>query len=301
MKKLVFGFAILFGGMQASAQQLHFMSQFLQHNTMYNPAASGMNGTNRVGVSHRSMWATFPGNPKTTMIYGDFNLEKYNSGISSYLYRDETGPTTRTGLQLGYSYHINAANNRDRFGIGLELRGLQYAIDKVKLAESLGQQDPAVGGAANKFAVDAGFGLYYTNQKLTISAAASQLIQSRLQLADVPNAKQGGKLYRHYNISANYKIQTGDDIFVIPFFMTRLIENAPSEFDFGAKVDYQDKLWWALNMRINQFWSIQCGAKIMQRIRASYSYDYYSAPISIFMPGSGAHEVGIQFDLKNKK
>jgi hypothetical protein len=75
MKKLVFGLALLFGGMQASAQQLHFMSQFMQHNTMYNPAASGMNGANRVGVSHRSMWASFPGNPKTTMIYGDFNLE----------------------------------------------------------------------------------------------------------------------------------------------------------------------------------------------------------------------------------
>lgn len=297
MRKLFLGIAVLVYGMQSNAQQLHFMSQFMQHNTMYNPAAAGMNVTNRVGVAHRSLWSAFPGNPKTTMVYGDFELKKYNSGVSSYLYRDETGPTSRTGIQLAYAYHINAANNRDRFGIGLELRGLQYAIDKVKLAESLGA-DPTVGGAANKFAMDAGFGVYYTNNKLTVGAAVSQLMQSKLQLADVPNIKQGGRLYRHYNITANYKIQTGDDIFIHPFFMARLIENAPSEFDLGAKVDYQDKLWWALNMRFNQFWSIQCGAKIMQRIRASYSYDYYTSPISIFMAGSGAHEIGLQFDLK---
>jgi type IX secretion system PorP/SprF family membrane protein len=149
-----------------------------------------------------------------------------------------------------------------------------------------------------EIAFDAGFGVYFTNEKLSIGAAASQLIGAKLQLTDVPNTTLGGRLYRHYNFSANYKIQTGEDVFVVPFTMVRLIENSPTEVDLGAKVDYQDKIWWALDWRVNQFWSLQAGMKLFQRVRASYSYDYYTSPINIY--SDGAHEVGLQFDLKKK-
>ena len=82
--------------------------------------------------------------------------------------------------------------------------------------------------------------------------------------------------------------------------MVRVIENAPSEFDFGLRMDYQDKLWWGMNWRVRQFWSLQAGLKIMNRVRLSYSYDYYVSPISVFTTGSGAHEIGLQFDMKKK-
>jgi type IX secretion system PorP/SprF family membrane protein len=299
MRKIVLLALIVFGASAIQAQQIHFMSQLLQHNTMYNPAAAGMSAKNRVGVAYRSMWASFPGNPKTTMLYGDFELKKFNSGIATYLYRDETGPTSRTGVQLAYAYHINSRNEKSKFSIGLELRGFQYALDKTKLSSTLAS-DPAISGAQNKFALDAGLGVYWTNDKLTAGVAVSQLIQSKLELAEVANANISGKLYRHYNFNANYKIQTGDDIYLIPFFMARVIENSPSEFDLGVKLDYQDKLWWALNWRANQLWSLQAGAKILQRLRLSYSYDIYNSPISAFEAGSGSHEVALQFDLKKK-
>lgn len=299
MRKLLLTLTIIGALFTAKSQQLHFMSQYLQHNSMYNPAAAGITKKNMVGVSYRSMWSSFPGNPKTYMIYGDFELKKLKAGIGTYIYRDETGPTSRTGIQLAYSYHIKARNDKSRFGIGLELRGLQYAIDKNKLSASLGS-DPVLGSAENKFAVDAGAGLYWTNDKLTAGVAVSQLIQSKLKLADVPNAKEGGKLYRHYNFTANYRLQTGDDIFLIPNAMVRVIENSPSEFDFGTRLEYQDKVWWGLNWRVRQFWSLQAGVKILQRVRASYSYDYYVSPIGVFTSGSGAHEVGLQFEFGKK-
>jgi type IX secretion system PorP/SprF family membrane protein len=299
MRKIALLAFIVFAASMAQAQQLHFMSQLMQHNTMYNPAAAGMSANNRVGVAYRSMWASFPGNPKTTLIYGDFDLKKFNSGIATYLYRDETGPTSRTGVQLAYAYHIKSKSEKSKFSIGLELRGFQYALDKTKLSTTLAS-DPAISGAQNKFAVDAGLGVYWTNNKLTAGVAVSQLIQSKLELAEVANANISGKLYRHYNFNANYKIQTGEDVYLIPFFMARVIENSPSEFDLGVKLDYQDKLWWALNWRANQLWSLQAGAKILQRLRLSYSYDIYNSPISAFEAGSGSHEVALQFDLKKK-
>lgn len=299
MRKITILIALIFFLQTGFSQQLHFTSQYLQHNSMYNPAAAGFTDNGMVGFSYRSQWGSFPGNPRTYMLYGDFSLKKLKAGIGAYIYRDETGPTSRTGIQLAYSYHIRTGEN-SHFAAGLELRLLQFAVDKSKISDALGSNDPLLGGDDKKIGIDAGAGVYWTNNKLSIGAAVSQLIQSKLQLANVPNSKEGGKLYRHYNFTANYRIQTGEDIYIIPNAMFRAIEHSPSEFDFGAKVDYQDKIWWALNWRVKQFWSIQAGFKLFQRVRLTYSYDYYQTPISYFAGGSGAHEIGLQFGFKKK-
>lgn len=295
--KLILSFFLVVATLSTQAQQLHFTSQYLQHNSMYNPAAAGMSTKDFVGVSYRDMWSSFPGNPRTFMVYGDASLKKLNAGVGAYLYRDETGPTSRTGAQFAYSYHVKSKNEKNKFGLGLELRALQFAIDKTKLSAALGN-DPILGGASSKFGIDAGAGAYFTNGKLSAGAAVSQLIESKLELANVPNSTSGTKLYRHYNITANYKIQTGDDIFLIPNARVRMIENSPSEYEFGMNVNYQEKLWWGLNWRVKQYWSIQAGFKLMQRVGLTYSYDYYQTPISVFSGGSGAHELGIKFDMK---
>jgi type IX secretion system PorP/SprF family membrane protein len=279
------------------AQQLHFTSQYLQHNAMYNPAAAGISNKSMVGLSYRSMWSSFPGNPKTFMVYGDAELKKLNAGIGAYLYRDETGPTSRTGVQLAYSYHVKSRNEKNKLGLGLELRALQFAIDKSKLTAALGN-DPVLSGSSNKVGIDAGAGVYFTNGTFSAGAAVSQLIQSKLELANVPNSKQGGKLYRHYNFNANYRIPTGDDIFLIPNVLVRVIENSPSEYEMGLNVNYKETIWWGLAYRVDQYWSIQAGFKMLKRAGLTYSYDYFQSPISIFTGGSGAHELGLRFDLK---
>ena len=154
MRKFLLAVLMMVSFSAANSQQLHFMSQYMQHNSMYNPAAAGMSTNDKIGFSYRNMWSAFPGNPKTTMVYGDFDLKKLNAGIASYLYRDETGPTSRTGVQVAYSYHIKPRNNKSKFGIGLELRGLQYRIDQSKL--NFVAAEPITGGS--KFVVDAGAG-----------------------------------------------------------------------------------------------------------------------------------------------
>lgn len=280
------------------------MSQYLQHNSMLNPAAAGLSDKNKVGVSYRNQWSSFPGNPKTFMLYTDVNLPKLKAGIGAYLYKDETGATSRNGIQLAYSYHIISKNEKHKFGIGLELRGLQFAIDKNKI--KAGNSDPAIGpividpvfaGASSKFGIDAGAGVYYTNGKLSAGAAVSQIIQSKLQLTNVPNANLAGKLYRHYNFILNYEIPAGDNISLIPNMLLRVVEHAPAEFEAGVKLDYKEKLWVAILHKVKQSYSLQMGFKLQEKINVSYSYDAYNTPISAFDGGSGAHEIGLRYDF----
>jgi len=297
MKKIALAASLAVTASLAHAQQLHFTSQYLQHNAMYNPAAAGITDVTSVGVSYRSMWSAFSGNPRTFIVYGDANWKKLKAGIAGYVYRDVTGPTNRTGLQLAYSKHIISRDERHKVGLGLELRALQFGIDRSKLTDALGS-DPVLSGASNKIALDAGAGIYYTNGNLSGGIAVSQLIGSKLKLADVPNATDRARLYRHYNFTVNYLWQTGENIRLIPNFMLRLIEHAPAEFDFGCKLDYQEKLWWALNWRVRQFWSAQVGFRLLQKVSIGYAYDYYQAPITLFNAGSNAHELSLRFDVK---
>jgi type IX secretion system PorP/SprF family membrane protein len=302
MKKITLIACILiFTGSLAQAQQLHFMSQYLQHNSMINPAAAGMGEKNFIGISHRNQWSSFPGSPTTTMVYGDFKLTDLNAGVAGYLYQDKTGPTSRTGAQLAYSYQIISKSKKQKLGLGLELRGLQYGIDKGKLLSALGANDPALAGATSKFGIDAGAGVYYADEKLAVGVAVSQLIQSKLQLSDVPNATTSGRLYRHYNVSANYKIDGGDGIYIIPNALFRLVQNAPSEFQAGCKLDYKDLLWVNILATYRQSYSLQFGFTVLQKLRVSYAYDAYSQVLSsAFQNGAAGHEIGLRFDLKRK-
>ena len=299
MRKLllsVFAVTLYFAG---QSQQLEFTSQYLQHNSMYNPAAAGIANKDLIGVSYRDMWSSFPGNPKTYMVYADVNVPKMRSGFGGYVYRDETGAISRTGVQLAYSYHVTGKNPKNKLGLGIELRGLQFAIDKNKISESLGN-DPILAGDNSKFGIDAGAGIYYTNDALSVGAAVNQLIGSKLTLADVPGSNESGRLYRHYNFIGSYKVNTGGDIYLIPHTMVRVIENSPIEYDFGVLANYNEKIWWGLDWRVNQSWSIQAGFRLMQKLSLTYSYDYYKTPLSVFNAGSGAHEIGLQFGFKKK-
>jgi len=287
-------FFILAGA--AEAQQLHFTSIFQQHNTMYNPAAAGFTGHGVIGSTYRSMWSAFPGNPRTFMVYGDAYWEKKNSGFAGYLYKDITGPTSRTGLQFAYSYHIKTGNN-SKLGIGIELRGLQYALDKAKLTDALGS-DLVLAGNNTSFKLDGGAGVYFTNGKFSAGAAVSQLIQSKLAFNDVPNATERAKLYRHFNFTANYVIETGGGTHLTPNMLVRYIPNAPVEYDLGARIDYEQKIWWAITWRVRHFWSLQAGLRIFDRLGLTYAYDYYNSPFSDFNTGNNAHEVGLRFDFK---
>jgi type IX secretion system PorP/SprF family membrane protein len=299
MKKIIITAILISSMLTAAAQQLHFTSLYQQHNSMYNPAAAGMSDNKAIlGMSYRSMWSTFPGNPKTFMVYADADWNKMNAGIAGYIYRDVTGPTSRTGMQLAYSYHIKTgADEKRKLGLGLELRTVQFAIDKAKLQDALAN-DPVLSGADSKLKLDAGAGVYYTNGKLSAGAAVMQLIQSKLSLAEVNNATLRARLYRHYNFTVNYMFNTGEDIYVIPNAMVRMIEHSPTEYEFGCKVDYQDKIWWNLLMRVKQFWSAQIGFKLFKKVGLGYCYDYYVTPLSQFTDKYHSHEFSFRFDLK---
>lgn len=278
-----------------SAQQLQTSSLYDMQGIFHNPSRAGV-GTNMVGVSYRTQWSSFSGSPKTATVFGSFNLPSLKIGLGGYIYNDKTGPTSRTGVQLAFAKHI-PMNNDAVFSLGIEARGQQYSIDKAKLSATLGA-DPAIAGADNRFVFDAGFGISYTGKRLQLGAAASQLVQSKLDFYSGNTTRsEEGRLYRHYYFHGGYKWNADKLTTITPNFLVIYMPNAPTEYQFGARVEHSEKFWWGASYRLKQSWMLSAGVHVNKKLTIGYSFDIYQTPASIYDAGSNAHEVLMRFNF----
>ncbi len=277
-----------------SAQQLFKITQYTQHNFLYNPAAAGANDKASVGFTYRSMWSGMPGGPKTAFIYGDKYFAKKKTGIALAAYTDKTGPTSRTGGIVDLSYSIDFENGkRLMFGLGGEL--MQYKIDKAEIADAI-PGDPLLSGSGTSFVGDANTGIYYKSPTLNIGASAMQIIQTNLNLVkDTKGENNVGKLYRHYFFTANYNIQVDEDNVLIPNVLVKYLPNAPTEYEAGLRLEYQQLLYVGFNYHYKQDLSGYFGVFVDKQCSIGYSFDRYNKPLDLFDGGNLAHEISIRY------
>lgn len=296
MKKYILIMLVMGTVTELSAQQLQISSMYDLQGVFHNPSTAGVNNS-MVGVSYRTQWSGISGSPKTATFFGSFDIPKLNIGLGGYVYNDKTGPTSRTGLELAFAKHI-ATNNGGVFSVGLEARGQQYTLDRNKLTTTLGS-DPAIGTADNKFMFDAGFGLSYTGKKLQLGASVSQLVQSKLDFyTGNLTRNEEGRLYRHYYFHGKYTWRTDENTTITPNFLVVYLPNAPTEYQFGARVEHKEIFWWGVGYRVKQSFMLSAGVNINKKFTVGYSFDIYSTPLSVFDAGSNSHELLMRYNLK---
>jgi type IX secretion system PorP/SprF family membrane protein len=297
LKRFIIFNLLLFFVTAAYSQQLMTASLYDMHGNLHNPAAAGAGKHSVVGVSYRTMWEGIDGGPKTAILFGSGYLKGSNLGIGGYVYSDKTGPTKRTGLQAAVAYHIGLANDAT-FSIGIEGRFQQFSIDKGKLMQSLGTNDPVLAGDDSRFKGDAGFGLAYNGKKLQVGASVSQLIQSKLDFYTGNLSRtEEGRLYRHFYLHGSYQVFTDGTTKLIPNVLFIYLPNAPLEFQGGVRVEYKDLLWWGLALRARQSWMVSGGIKIQKKFTIGYCFDIYSTPLSVFDGGHNGHELLLKYQF----
>jgi type IX secretion system PorP/SprF family membrane protein len=297
MKKII-TVIIAFAALKTNAQQIQTSSLFDLQGMIHNPSLAGSNGS-LIGGSYRTQWNEISGSPKTAMVFGSFDLPSLKIGLGGYLYNDETGPTSRRGVQLAFAKHIPVGDDA-RFSLGIEAKGLQYSIDRSKLSATLGS-DPALGNSDNKFKFDAGFGISYNSKKWQVGAAVSQLIQSKLDFyTGNLTSGQEARLYRHYYLHALYRWATDESNVVTPHAQFIYLPNAPLEFQAGVRVDHKQLFWGGLGFRWKQSLTASAGFYVNKKLMLGYSFDLYRNPVSVFDAGGGdAHEIMLRYKFKN--
>lgn len=300
MKKIIYFIVLSVSISVADAQQLHTSSLYDLQGTLHNPAMAGMSPSNFIGASYRSQWNGFSGAPKTTNVFGSFALPDKLIGLSGYLYNDVTGPSSRSGVQFAFAKHLPVSDGSGKFSIGIETRLFQFGIDKNKLAATLGS-DPILAGSQTRTKFDAGLGLAYSNDKFQVGISVAQMIQSKLDFytgSATPSTQ--GRLYRHFYLHSNYRIDAGGGTTIIPNFLLIYLPNISStEFQIGARVE-RNLFWWGLGLRSQQSFMLSAGINVNKNLNIGYGYDNYINPISTFDGNATGHELLLRYKFSKK-
>ena len=279
----------------ADAQQIFAISQYMQHNFIYNPAAAGAADNPSVGALYRKMWSGIDGGPQTTILYGDTYFEKKKTGLSVFVYDDQTGPTSRVGGQVNLSYSVNLGNDKSKrlmFGLGGSF--LQYNIDKSQLAEDLSSDPMWASLPGSKITGDAAAGIYLKTPTINAGISAEQILQSSLNNYSTNTSLQA-MLYRHYFLMADYNIQTDDEDVLIPNILIKYQPNAPVDYQGGVKLMHDDFLWIGMGYHYKQSYSVYAGVKVAHKLEIGYAYDQYQTPLSQFDAGGGGNEISLRY------
>lgn len=298
LKSIISFSLLLVLGNTTHAQQIFTISQFTQHNFLFNPAAAGASDDASIGATYRKMWAGIDGGPQTTLLYFDKYFEKKKAGLAVVLYDDKTGPTSRSGGQVNLSYSIDMQQGR-RLMFGLAGNVMQYKINKAVLQQYI-PNDPLLAGSDNTIKADAAAGVYYKSPTLNLGFSVQQLVQSKFNYIKTNN-NPSGKLYRHFYLMGSYNWKVDEDNVLIPNAMVQYLPNAPVYYSAGVRLEHRDMFWVGGNYHHQQSYSLFAGVKVDHKLAIGYAFDQYSTPLSIFDDGSGAHEISLRYFLKGKK
>lgn len=277
------------------SQQVFKVSQFVQHNYIYNPAATGANEESSLGVATRKMWSGIAGGPQTNIVFGDTYFSKMKTGLGVVLYSDKTGPTSRTGGQINLSYSINFKDDK-RLMFGLQGIFMQYRIDKGSFAHYI-PNDPLLLSSSNEMKGDAGAGIYYKSNTLNVGFSVQQLMQSKLNFLKTSSNSEG-KLYRHYFAGGHYNIRTDEDDVLVPNFMVNFVPNLPADVEVGMRLEHKDLLFLGLNYHYRQGFGAYAGIKAYKKYSFGYNLSVYRTPLGIFEDGGQSHEFSLRYFFK---
>ena len=278
------------------AQQIFRLSQYIQHNYIFNPAASGAGNKGTLIVSYKKMWSEIEGGPQTMLICSDKYFKKSKIGLSGLLFNDITGPMTKSGFEFNSAYSIPFSEKR-KLQLGLGGLILQERLDKTFLEKYI-PGDPVLSGSGSVITGDASAGVYYSSPKFNLGLSVKQLVQSKLNLVKSTTVIEG-KLYRQYYLMGSYNWATDEENVIVPNFLLKFSQNAPSDFEAGAKIIHRDMIWAGFNFHYQQEFSGFAGFKINHKYSLGYAFDQYKTPLSVFDKGGNSHELSFMYYFRN--
>ncbi len=297
MKKIsILVIAICFGGM-LKAQQLPQITQYMINDYAINPAIAGMKDYYQLKTTIRNQWVGIADAPRTTVL-SLYGRRSAHVGLGGLVFKDETGPTSRIGGSLSYTYTFMLTK---KVNLSLALSGgfTQFKIIKQGLSFE-DQSDPYMqGGDVIRSAPDATFGFNLYGDKWYIGAAVPQLLNSSINLVDpyfarLYNSESNGSLVNHIYVLGAYKHDLSSSWSIEPSLLLKTVVAAPMQYDIGLKTTYNNKLWFGMDYRNNGDMAALLGYSIQERFMIGYSYDMLSSDLSGYSSGSHEFMIGIR-------
>ncbi|MBW3130434.1 PorP/SprF family type IX secretion system membrane protein [Hymenobacter profundi] len=302
---------LLLAAVPALAQQEAQYSQYMNNNYLLNPGATGVEDYIDIKASYRTQWVGLDGAPKTFYLSGSSSLGKWRStskrtlndrrrpfhAIGGLVYRDVTGPTSRTSAYASYAYNL-VLTPKIRAALGASIGMQQFAVD----GNQLQFYDPTtVAASAASRVLDGSVGLWVYSSDFYVGVSSTQLLGNKLDFSYGPDqvsaGAPGNALKRHYFFTGGVRVPLSQDWSLVPSVLVKTVNPAPLSVDLNAKLKYRDLLWVGASWRA--FDSVIALAGLSyEQFTIGYSYDAGLSKLNNYHYGS--HEILLGLRLKKK-
>jgi type IX secretion system PorP/SprF family membrane protein len=302
---------IFCGLTKAFAQQLPLYTQYKNNAFLLNPAMAGYDGYTSFNLTSRRQWIGIENSPVTYSLSAQTRLLKRSHrivnkpvrsnvlipstqgrvGLGGYLFNDQNGHVSRTGMQFTYAYHIIMHRQQLSFGLGGQI--FQYKIDESRLFY-MDPGDPLDPSSLNAVALipDANVGVLLSSDDYFIGFSANQLFESVLKLGSTDLSSL--KLHRHYYLLGGRTFNLNQNFDIEPTFLFKTTEQFFPQIDLSCKISYGNDYWAGLSYRSSGSVSGLFGVRA-NNLFIGYAYDF--ALTSIRKHSIGSHEVFLSLKL----
>ncbi|PZR28760.1 MAG: hypothetical protein DI535_04855 [Citrobacter freundii] len=263
---------------------------YFQNQYLLNPAMSGQTAKQvRFGMGYQQSGNIKDG-PQTYYLTGDYGFnERVGAGIN--LFYDKAGLVNTYKVMGTYSYHI-PLDERHQLHFGLSAGGVQHRLNNRSISGDL--DDPLLYNYNDQFMrFEADFGMAYTDGKLTVQAAAPNLVSTfRKGDKDLVNrALFFGTVSYRLNLSDD-----NEDWSVEPKVAYRGIKGIKSIIDAGANLTYKDIVNVFGMYHTNKSASAGVGLKVSNVVQVTALYNTQASEFKTYSGGDYAIGLLIQLD-----
>lgn len=318
MKKIILCVLLLGLAATGRAQQTALYSQYMTNYYLLNPAAIGTEADINLKAGYRNQWVGFEGAPKTYYLSGHASLSqkgrsfkrmkaKPSHAVGGYVYSDQAGPVSRTGLNASYAYHIPLSRHiYNSVGITAGIQQYAFNVHKVRLAENSNGEDPVtMGGSRSAYLPDLSLGYYIYSKDFYAGLSLAQAIGFKIFDYELDDALKGNKLYRHLFFSAGYSYALNRQLSLQPSTLLKYVNAAPLQADLNLRAiynfnnrlrsDFDDEIWMGLSYRSGDALVGLFGLQFMEQYQLSYAYDFTLSALRTYSAGS--HEIVVGYRI----
>ncbi|MDR3653805.1 MAG: type IX secretion system membrane protein PorP/SprF [Paludibacter sp.] len=275
------------------------LSQYMFHNSAFNPAAAGDGDMIQIIGQHRIQWVGMPNAGQTTIFSIDSPLKigNVNQGIGLKFVNDNAGLFTDQTAHLQYAFKKKLGTGVLSIGADIGFVSLGFHGDSVR-SIPIGDYysfstDPAIPkGSVVGMSLDINLGLFYSSPKLYGGISYLHLNNPTVKWGDTSEFKQYGTMY----ITGGYNFVLPDARYVIK--PSTLIKTDFSSFqcDVSGRLEYNNKYWGGLSYRLQDAVVFLAGINIAGGLSIGYSYDLPTS--QILSVSSGSHEFILMYSFE---
>ncbi|MEO1586469.1 MAG: type IX secretion system membrane protein PorP/SprF [Bacteroidota bacterium] len=303
MKKILLFCILAIACLMGWGQQEPLFSQYQSNLFLINPAKAGQDEIHTIRLNYRQQWTRAIQGPQT-MIASYHGPVDVKNGVGALVFSDQLGPTQRTGLQLGYAYHLpvgyEGPQGQHKLSMGFAVKMMQYrlALEQIYLPN---RNDPAFSqAAASYFTGDLSFGMIFSNDYFFAGFSVPNMIQRGFRTPQLQEAGVLSRLYRHYFALVGYRF-VYDQMTIEPSVLVRKIESTPYQIEGNVKFYLaENKLIAGMSFRTSWMATFMVGLQ-MGNMQVLYSADFMSSSDRVTQQFGPSHEISIGWNLGEAK